>query len=937
MSEERTSILNSIETFPIYEKVFSTISSAKKNENENENENDDDDDDDDDDEEKYSLTTSMQLDYLLRHNHPSISVEYGRKNANIEELVRNIYQTLQLRIVEGQISAVTKYVQHPSLTMRRETVIENNDVSLSVFGENSYQLNHKQSETFHYSNESDDNPLSEIYRTNRISFLDSPVGCGKTYQTAIASILRIVYYETLYKMRPVVAEESNNLDPDQINTNEHFNIIVCCVNTSLVGQYAQTFSNVISAMKLYYPEYEIDILVNPKETVSGHVDLHKYVILNNKVLIIISSLVTKFDTASKFMKYIKSMHFDDTRNWTMRNHAINCFIRDENTKNIARDIELHVKNVLLTCATIFTEDFGMGEAFYYENSMFGEKTERISKVLLTRRCIESRIYAKDKYKAIRKWLHGRESTSTISNFHTYALCPPEMVFYWLICSLLCPKSSQNLITDVLGINEDVNVVYFDIVSKCECRILNGTRFSTDISLRFKSGIDILVDYICDTVGRKKPFIDYFSKLHPHRFEINVPILKTCIEKTKNDLFQELQVRQCEESLKSFSLGNNRAKYTKNEHEKEIHQFENKYNKLFNRICGVVNEPSSSSSSSSSSSNIVFTCAICLESNENEKSTLVPCITSCCLKREICTSCIAMIMQKSNPSCPFCRTKNMTSGDLEVSYDVTTATTITTTTTTNHEEQQAGEANGKIDADLLTNDEEYAPLREFLRKKLEQLQFNSSDARTIFETILSGHVDFHQFHQFNAPFRVVLILNDERFVKQLSENDQLFNKNGKMSMKCLQSKSSNSEREQTMQWFQREEQEQEDEQDEEEEKNSYKKKKKKKKNNNNNNNNNKKKSGMKDKQEEPRHNKIAIKILTCVRSGGIRDTMTGLNFDFPPHSIINLTDDRNQEHDIVQSLGRLSRMDISTKLKMNSNSSNLSYDSADFLFFNVKTT
>lgn len=812
------SILQSVDKFPIYEKVFEHH------------------------QDQLNLSTcSMYIQHYLNLNHPNISFNYSINDSIIEEHVRNIYQSLSLNIFEGQITAVTRYIKKGSIEMITNIHNDLNTKSISdVF--NSTVVTYKEENNFTNKmiiEEESNDPFMNLYQEHRYSFLDSPVGCGKTYQTAIAILLRIMYYETRAKLIPI---EDYDLSMDLYRHKVSYNIIVCCVNTSLIVNYHKTFLHVSKILKLYYPDYSIDILVNPRQTSKGMVDFNEYVFFKNKILIVLSSFVTKFSSFDTFKKYFLSLHFPLSKSVYVSESYVpfSTFVRDESTRKISSMISLNLfKNTLITSATLFTEEFGFSRLETYMNSVFSSQCDYLSRIFVKGCPVESKCV----YTSIRKWLLSKEIPDYRENYYLYRFKPDILLFYWLHCSLLCPISSQQLICDVKEYNADVNVYYFDILIKSTNSFLHGTKFSTDLSLRFQSGVSILIDYICDTIGRKMPFTRLFNSNHSNNV-LNIPYLLKCIESTKEILLKEM-LKDHElkiTSINSSNEDNANLLSQQKENEKELINFQKKFQKLNDRIHHVINNSTEK-----------FQCNICFE-NEFE-----PCILSCCLKREICKKCVVLLFNSRRP-CPFCRNQSMNSGNLEISF-------------------KDDQKNAEINAELINSgsiNPGFSSLKDYLLNSIQNLPIET-DARTVFEKILFCHLNYHHYNRLTSSYRILLILNDCRYIDQLSENSDALKIHHNVKMEILQNTSTVLHRSIILKWF------------------------------------------------EESCDKNALKILVCVRSIGIRDTMTGLNFSIPPDTIINLTDNRNHDHDVIQSLGRLSRMDIADKINKEKS----------FLFFNVK--
>lgn len=1034
-----------------------------------------------------SIICAQYIDTALRKSHPELSLKADIPPKIQLDEVEKLYLDMcpPIQATFPQKVVIARFAYGMKITMKESKNLISNDrletegrFGMASFNNTTCSV-FDNSEKVAIVKDPEMNTWEEYVKIGRkASFLDAPVGSGKTLMGIFSMMLRLTQHEAkfrhLHSATPYTDRSEFGPGADGVRL---FNVIYFNVNGNvLLSGY---LDSIHKAMKVFEKRYGVELTLLVVENKKNYkMDLSEYAAGRNQVLILmvadrglprlkdLLSVIHRvfnndeyvFDVTEHLKTHdccpsINSLKNcgrdeyspgDEIRYWRKNieeENGVNGnpmrlfgFLRDETCNEISERVRCVFQNILVCSSTFVQEDLGLlpNRQGYYENDMFSAATRftPVKKLPV--------IFAPDSFRSLRtsttnkipietsrcredmyKFLNRADFNWKDSLF-LLRVEPSLALLAILSGSLLCAASAKVLTDSLQSMTENVFVAFYQLrTSAISDSILRGTSIETEASLRLKSGVQLILDFICSKCiedhdifetsedGQnqmiRKTFREFFLKI-----DENIANEAMAINKKRKRMYQSSRIPnldiddmrgfiQCLQNktleafkaafrsfvelilqrflmdfldhgkvseelekgiksskkfysiwliwLDSFSTSEVADGYSLNEYFRSsditftenwrqiVEKLPSKYSialqRFFDaagkrkaklctrfqcmeeRICGQTNQS--------------FECSICLCTNGINNS-VVPCITPCCLKRDTCKNCLLLWMRTNRKHgtscCMHCR--SMISPDSVGALKMTSDNEKVQVSDELLKRNTEEERRASVFFSSLRNS---ADFDEFLKSNFLNLTSNqigcsngdhtcidkACDARSLIDSIISMYVNFHKCRDIQSgSFRILLVFNDERFLESLlhsieSDEPTTWNTDD-VGTKPLFPHQGKDEVTRSFSWFYGTEDQNHEHTAQLEELSMRKKSRK---------------ILMEDhvsasSKNVEKEKKKAVKILASLRVANSKDTITGVNFEKPPHAIIQIKDDVHEKSsDDIQELGRLARMNISEKVEKES--------------------
>ena len=493
-----------------------------------------------------------------KNNNSYVKIDYQMPAETVQDEVRRIYHGLSLNIVPGQIIAVSRFIEKTETKIEYSSVdnVKNYEQYSSCYENHVKNIEMRKQL---YCGEAELTFLEVLQKSQRGVFLDAPVGCGKTYMTAISVIMRIIYHEQRCERRHRENPENETLE--KVNREffyQLFNVVCCFVNGGMVlNQYERTFEHVKHVVSTLYPEYTVEIQKNMTTSKSKTINLDEYKLGKKKILILLSSHIEKSksrNALSRHLETISNENYQFLDEYGCRNRIF-CYIRDESVNDIQSDVISVAQNFLITSATLSEEEFGFpndtGEHIIFSKNSsldgwFPSQHQKLSNSLVPRAVEDQRRICTFDVRHFFRWLSG-DNDRSVDPFRNIGLKHSAILSSACgLCSnsLLCPDSSRSLLSNVTLETEEIYVVHVELRARHdENQLLHNTSHEGEMSMRFRPGIMVLIDFIQSNLdgysdilqnySLKTIFSDNLGENYETLATIDVHCLKNCIEIMRN--------------------------------------------------------------------------------------------------------------------------------------------------------------------------------------------------------------------------------------------------------------------------------------------------------------------------------------------------------------------------------------------------------------------
>ena len=941
---------------------------------------------------KNKMTGPTIMDLLERRN-PGSKLVYGSLSKDAVDRVSSMYSRLGLDVVPAQVRIVASAIVQPSLIYE-------------------YQLDHPMEVNKCYDRKEESYKSFLDYNGNSFQrfLLDACTGFGKTYMIFIATLLRLVHWESKL-ITPDISEE-------QLKGAEYQNVIIFNVSEICLkgGQYWNNFQKFIGAFRKEFHDYKIDVVRNLCGRLSDTVSqLRKYDYTpgGKRILVVLNS----------------DVHFNNKKDWFCWCDKVSlnpykrlfAFVQDEinsRTKFLVKDL---CKNFFLVSATAKEEFFWFldkkdnaneGDPYFvinYHGDHFNKIREGRSFAEIFRPAILD--IRKEEIETTMKCLFVPEveireeffpsSISILSEIirrgghpdDFFACASIESILFGILEFLMVsPLDGQDLIDHIEAKNKNTRLVTFQLVAKFHSSNILHKKARADMSLHMEGPLRAFLNSLQLELAKVRfkidggvSFQDFFLSTFSTPFEnqnVTVDLVKvffdSCIRYHQQFIVYQIVSRLAKwktlvnpspSTISGPSSSTDRCQQTFNKFE-EIKAMLETYNvpmpfgpdvfseEKLTRLCTDIKFIFAEDFT-----NIIvaiqdricnikdFECFLCTDgfTSSNMK---IPCITSCCLNKAMCSACIQRL-KKNNQPCPFCRAKKFGIQSQDKSLEkenghITDSNPTPCYVDVNYANDAMMEATKTRKSNVTMSPD----ITDYTFKRIDEVNSSSNyengvsssstmirsdhqvyDGRHIIETILSTYVDFQVGNNIPVPLRVVLVLDNARYIKLFMNNricdldpteraidvahlkanvHKLESKNffwndGQVLVRALSPKMKQNDRVQALRFFcdndcgeyknlngKRTHTDIQDEKFEKTQKLD-----------------NTKRQGKKSSQRKTSSSCNAnVKLLVCLRSKSV-DTMTGLDFAAPPHAIILATSGNNRGM-TDQTIGRLRRMNIHDK-------------------------